>query len=199
MKRRNETGSSRTPSRLAHRARPVRQCQTGATLSRLLPPHPATPGSGCLQLHPAATTTKRWTVSHLHPQTTAPRGAPEAEQERQAHDRAHDHRYSPNHDGLITSRLCRRGDHQASPSWPLTCAVSDGKHRPPTGRIAISGPSTSTKEFGLCVVSSTRGDVGCREGAVRDPGARGGCTPAPPHTRTPAHPSPDCPLCTMRE
>jgi len=29
-------------------------------LSRLLPPSPATPGSGCLQLHPAATTAKRW-------------------------------------------------------------------------------------------------------------------------------------------
>jgi hypothetical protein len=59
MKRRNSTGSSRTPSRLAHRARPVRQSRADATLSRLLPPSPATPGSGCLQLHPTATTARR--------------------------------------------------------------------------------------------------------------------------------------------
>src|SRR5436305_11861314 len=51
--------------------------ETDATSSRLLPPSPATPGSGCLQLHFAATTTKKWTVSHLHPATTAPRGAPD--------------------------------------------------------------------------------------------------------------------------
>lgn len=49
-------------------ARPIRQYQAGATLSRLLPPSPATPGSGCLQLHPAAATARRWTVSHLHPE-----------------------------------------------------------------------------------------------------------------------------------
>src|SRR4051794_24130342 len=47
------------PSRLAHRARPIRQFWTDATLSRLLPPSPATPGSGCLQLHPTATTARR--------------------------------------------------------------------------------------------------------------------------------------------
>jgi hypothetical protein len=58
---------SRIPSRLAHHARPIRQYRTDATLSRLLPPSPATPGSGCLQLHPAAATARRWTVSHLHP------------------------------------------------------------------------------------------------------------------------------------
>ena len=68
FKRRNAAGSSRIPSRLAHRARPIRQCQADATLSRLLPPSPATPGSGCLQLHPTAATARRWTVSHLHPQ-----------------------------------------------------------------------------------------------------------------------------------
>ena len=67
VKRRNNTGFSRIPSRLAHRARPIRQCQADATLSRLLPPSPATPGSGCLQLHPAAATAGRWTVFHLHP------------------------------------------------------------------------------------------------------------------------------------
>jgi len=56
LKGRNDTGSSRIPSRLAHRARPVRQFRTDATLSRLLPPSPATPGSGFLQLQSAATT-----------------------------------------------------------------------------------------------------------------------------------------------
>ena len=60
MKRRNSTGFSRIPSRLAHRARPIRQYWTDATLSRLLPPSPAIPGSGYLQLHPTATTMRRW-------------------------------------------------------------------------------------------------------------------------------------------
>jgi hypothetical protein len=68
FKRRNDAGFSRIPSRLAHRARPIRQYQADATLSRLLPPSPATPGSGCLQLHPAAATAGRWMVSHLHPE-----------------------------------------------------------------------------------------------------------------------------------
>jgi hypothetical protein len=58
LKRRNNTGSLRVPFRLAHQARPIRQCWTGPTLSRLLPPSPATPGSGCLQLHPTATTAR---------------------------------------------------------------------------------------------------------------------------------------------
>ena len=66
FKRRNDTGSSRIPSRLAHRARPIRQYQADTTSSRLLPPSPAIPGSGCLQLQPAAATASRWTVSHLH-------------------------------------------------------------------------------------------------------------------------------------
>jgi hypothetical protein len=59
LKRRNSTGSSRIPSRLAHQARPIRQSWADPTLSRLLPPSPATPGSGCLQLHPAATTARQ--------------------------------------------------------------------------------------------------------------------------------------------
>ena len=66
FKRRNATGFSRIPSRLAHRTRPIRQSWDVTTLSRLLPPSPPTRGSGCLQLHPAATTARRWTVSHLH-------------------------------------------------------------------------------------------------------------------------------------
>src|SRR6266700_1272296 len=76
IKRRNVAGFSRIPSRLAHRARPIRQYWADATLSRLLPPSPPTRGLGCLQLYPTATTAEKWTVFHLHPTTTAPRGAP---------------------------------------------------------------------------------------------------------------------------
>ena len=53
------TGSLRMPSRLAHRARPIRQYWADPTLSRLLPPSPTSSGSGCRQLHPTATTAKR--------------------------------------------------------------------------------------------------------------------------------------------
>jgi len=56
MKRLYNTSSSRTPSRLAHQARPIRQCWADLTLSRLLPPSPASPGSGCRQLHRPSTT-----------------------------------------------------------------------------------------------------------------------------------------------
>lgn len=57
VKGRNNTGSSRIPSGLAHRARPIRQYRAYSTWSRLLPPSPTTPGSGCLQLHRTAPTT----------------------------------------------------------------------------------------------------------------------------------------------
>jgi hypothetical protein len=60
LKRRNAAGFSRIPSRLAHRTRPIRQYQADTALSRLLPPSPATPGSGFLQLHPTAATAGRW-------------------------------------------------------------------------------------------------------------------------------------------
>ncbi|TMR21346.1 transposase [Nonomuraea turkmeniaca] len=58
----NNAGSSRIPSRLAHRARPFQQSWADPTLSRLLPPSPAIPGSSCLQLHLTATegTARRW-------------------------------------------------------------------------------------------------------------------------------------------
>src|SRR6266568_7147155 len=76
LKRRNEADFLRIPSRLAHRARPIRQCWTVATLSRLLPPFLAIPRLGYLQLYSAATTPLKWTVFHLHPEiTAAPRGA----------------------------------------------------------------------------------------------------------------------------
>ena len=74
FKRLYNTGSSRTPSRLAHQARPIRQCWTDPTLSRLLPPSPATPGSGCRQLHRPATTARSGVLTSI--ETTAPRGAP---------------------------------------------------------------------------------------------------------------------------
>ena len=112
IKRRNDTGSSRIPSRLAHRARPIRQYRADAALSRLLPPSPATPGSGCLQLHPAAATARRWTVFHLHPQTAAPRGALEVSQIK---------------DDDPAGQLAVRGDQQARYSfrmsgWSRPCA-----------------------------------------------------------------------------
>ena len=52
-------GSSRTPLRVARRTRPVWQCRNVPASSGLLPPSPATPGSGCPQLHQAAATAQR--------------------------------------------------------------------------------------------------------------------------------------------
>src|SRR5207247_272906 len=48
-----------TPSDLASRTRAVWQYQPVPTLSRLLPPSPAIPGSGCLQLHQTAAAARR--------------------------------------------------------------------------------------------------------------------------------------------
>lgn len=45
---------------------------------------------------------------------------------------------------------------QTARPWPLSpCATVDGSRRTPTGGITISGPWTTTEEFGLCCVSST--------------------------------------------
>ena len=52
-------GSFRTPSRLASRTRTIWQYWHVPSLSGLLPPSPASPGSGCPQLHPAAATARR--------------------------------------------------------------------------------------------------------------------------------------------
>src|SRR5215510_6260042 len=49
-------------------ARPTRLCR-GCSRP------PRDPGSGFLQLYPAATTALKWKVFHLHPETAAPRGA----------------------------------------------------------------------------------------------------------------------------
>jgi hypothetical protein len=63
-----------TPSRLADRTRIVWQCRRVPALSGLLPPSPASPGSGCPQLHPAAASTRRRrSLTSIRLQT--PRGA----------------------------------------------------------------------------------------------------------------------------
>src|SRR6266576_2492742 len=61
----SRTGSSRAPSRLACRTRPVWQCQGVPSLSGLLPPSPATPGSGCPQLSRAAATAQRCSLAWI--------------------------------------------------------------------------------------------------------------------------------------
>jgi hypothetical protein len=54
------TGSLRVaPSRLACRARAVWRCRPAPSLSGLLPPFPAPPGSGCPQLQRSAATDRR--------------------------------------------------------------------------------------------------------------------------------------------
>jgi hypothetical protein len=57
-------GSSRTPSRLARRARTIWQYWHATALSGLLPPSPPLHGSGCPQLHRAAATAqRRWSFT----------------------------------------------------------------------------------------------------------------------------------------
>jgi len=76
----SHAGSSRTPLRLARRARPIWQCWTVPASSGLLPPSPASPGSGCPQLHRPAATGQRWrslTSTRTTQRLTAhPRSAP---------------------------------------------------------------------------------------------------------------------------
>jgi hypothetical protein len=54
------------PSDLASRTRTVWQYRSVPTLSRLLPPSPAIPGSGCLQLQPGRCDGQAVKSSHLH-------------------------------------------------------------------------------------------------------------------------------------
>src|SRR5690349_10049054 len=75
VKRRNATGSSRIPSRLAHRTRPVRQYRASATLSRLLPPRPSDPRTRLPPASPHRYDGEEMAVSHPHPGAPAPRGA----------------------------------------------------------------------------------------------------------------------------
>ena len=62
----SHAGSSRTPLRPACRTQPIWQYWTAPALSGLLPPSPASPGSGCPQLHRPAATGSAAKVSHLH-------------------------------------------------------------------------------------------------------------------------------------
>ena len=65
-----------TPSRLTCRTRVVWRCRPVPALSGLLPPSPASPGSGCPQLQRPAATGPRWSP-FTSTRYMAPRGAPE--------------------------------------------------------------------------------------------------------------------------
>ncbi len=65
-----------TPSRHACRTRTVWRCRPVPALSGLLPPSPASPGSGCPQLQRPAATGQRWSP-FTSTRYMAPRGAPE--------------------------------------------------------------------------------------------------------------------------
>ena len=67
IKRLYDTGSLRTPSRLAHQTRPIRQYWTVLTLSRLLPPSPAFPGARLPPASPNRYDGQAMQVFHLHP------------------------------------------------------------------------------------------------------------------------------------
>src|SRR3954453_7373577 len=71
LERRNNAGSSRTPSHPARRTRTIWQCWPVPALSGLLPPTPAPSGAGCPQLHRPATTGSAVAVSHLHSNISA--------------------------------------------------------------------------------------------------------------------------------
>src|SRR3954451_16363969 len=71
FERRNNAGSSRTPSHPARRTRIIWQCWPVPALSGLLPPTPAPSGAGCPQLHRPATTGSAVAVSHLHSNISA--------------------------------------------------------------------------------------------------------------------------------
>src|SRR4051794_40632545 len=73
FERRNNAGSSRTPSHPARRTRIIWQCWPVPALSGLLPPTPAPSGAGCPQLHRPATTGSAVVVSHLHSNISASR------------------------------------------------------------------------------------------------------------------------------
>src|SRR3954451_23385837 len=71
LERRNNAGSSRTPSHPARRTRTIWQCWPVPALSGLLPPTPAPSGASCPQLHRPATTGSAVAVSHLHSNISA--------------------------------------------------------------------------------------------------------------------------------
>src|SRR6266545_6014471 len=69
----SHAGSSRTPLRHARRTRTIWQYWHVPALSGLLPPSPASPGSGCPQLHRPTATGPAAKVSHLHSNHNASR------------------------------------------------------------------------------------------------------------------------------
>ncbi|MFJ7277139.1 tyrosine-type recombinase/integrase [Kitasatospora sp. NPDC098663] len=69
----SHAGSSRTPLHPARRTRTIWQYRPVPALSGLLPPSPASPGSGCPQLHRPAATGSAAKVSHLHSNHSASR------------------------------------------------------------------------------------------------------------------------------
>ncbi|WP_406113114.1 tyrosine-type recombinase/integrase [Kitasatospora purpeofusca] len=69
----SHAGSSRTPLRPARRTRTIWQYWPVPALSGLLQPSPASPGSGCPQLHRPAATGSAAKVSHLHSNHSASR------------------------------------------------------------------------------------------------------------------------------
>lgn len=91
----SHAGSSRTPLRPACRTRTIWQYWHVPALSGLLLPSPASPGSGCPQLHRPAATGSTAKVSHLHSNHRASR-------------RTHDLRHT------AASRMAR------DPDMPLT-------------------------------------------------------------------------------
>ncbi|MFJ1707895.1 tyrosine-type recombinase/integrase [Kitasatospora sp. NPDC088346] len=78
----SHAGSSRTPLRPARRTRTIWQYWPVPALSGPLPPSPASPGSGCPQLHRPAATGSAAKVSHLHSNHSA---------SRRTHDLRHTH------------------------------------------------------------------------------------------------------------
>jgi hypothetical protein len=129
MKRRNSTGSSRVPSRFAHRARPIRQYPADATSSRLLPPSPPTRGLGFLQLQPCCCDSKATGSFHPRP----------VKQRLVAHPPLH-HQESQ----VPQTRRHRRGRHQ-HPHAPLrTRTRHASRRRRRTPRPSLPGHRNGT-------------------------------------------------------
>ena len=152
---------SRVPSRLAHRARPIRQCRDDATSSRLLPPSPPTRGLGCLQLHPAATTAEPWR-SHTSIRTnsaswrtflayTFPSRSP-----RPAHPAV------PGRHDFVEAAPALPGDPRIGlPPAPARCCDSEPMDglSPPYGQTAPRGAHTKPTQLRVREASNTPGNT----------------------------------------
>jgi hypothetical protein len=152
FKRRNDTGSSRIPSRLAHRARPIRQYQADATSSRLLPPSPAIPGSGCLQLQPAAATASRWTVSHLH--MVKQRLAAHTQEQHKFGAGRRPTREQHGRNGIPRHTLARVLKSLCQPNYQDGCALAGLTDQYSSGGIGRDRPSEKTSQGLRCQAAS---------------------------------------------